>query len=891
MRCATNREQHTGMPVAWTFGTLLEDLAGRGEASALIAVAGDTAHTLSYGALAKRARALAGGLATLGVAAGEPVALLAPNGVDWVVARLALGALGVLVLALDELSSEADLRIMLADSGCRRGVTAPSHAAALHSIEPRLDLIVMGETALPGARSWNSLFDAAAPFAALTAPDAPAMLVYTSGTTGPPKSFVLSYANLWANLRSLVAAQLVGPADAVLVPLPLHHVYPFLVGLLTCLCSGACIVFPEAASGPQIMAAIRLAEVSAIVGVPRLYTAIIAALEARLAASRPVARIAFRALLDFSVFLRRRWGIAAGRYLFERQRCKIGPRLRLLVSGGARLEPEVLWPLVGLGFDVRSGYGLAETASIFTGNLPGCERMESEGRPFQGGELRIADPDDQGVGEIELRGPNICTGYRHSPEANAEAFTPDGWFRTGDLGRLDADGFLYIAGRRKETIVLGGGKKVHPEELEKLYGASPYMREIAVLERSGSLVALVVPNLEAVRSGPTIRVDEAIRVALATRAQGLPSYQRLAGFALARAALPRTRLGKYQRFLLPALYERALAGGAAPMRPLGPADEALLAQAAARQIYDLLATRYPGKALNLDAHPQLDLGIDSLEWLSLSLILAERFGLHFVEADIANLASVRDLLRLAVSRAPGADMPQGAVTRRLQAEDAQWLKSGGFGSVLLGLLLYALNRIVMRSAFRLRVEGANELPADGPYILVANHGSDLDPALLAAALDYRKARQLAWGGDATRLFTKRWPRPLLRALHVFPVDERTPARTLALAEAALKRGRILVWFPESWRSPDGALQRFLPGIGWLVENAKVAVVPAYIAGSFEAMPRESRLPRLCPIRVCFGKPLSAATLRGLAGEGVEAHQRVADALQQRLAGLGGQCKP
>ena len=139
--------------------------------------------------------------------------------------------------------------------------------------------------------------------------------------------------------------------------------------------------------------------------------------------------------------------------------------------------------------------------------------LESEGRPFQGGHLRIAEPDQDGVGEIELRGPNVFRGYLNNSQANQAAFTSDGWFRTGDLGRLDRDGFLYVTGRRGETITLGGGKKAHPEALEELYGDSPYIREIAILERQGSLVALVVPELTATRTGPSTHIDDAIRVA------------------------------------------------------------------------------------------------------------------------------------------------------------------------------------------------------------------------------------------------------------------------------------------------------------------------------------------------------------------------------------------
>lgn len=877
------------MSEAWTIQTLIGEMAARGEAPALISVRGESSQALSYSALATRVSMLASGLMRLGIVSGAPVALVAPNGPDWVVTRLALGAIGALVVPVDDLAAESELQAALADSGCRHVLTSAAHVQRLRKLDRHFDLTVIGDDhPPPGERGWLELLSAPVDPMPPLSPDAPAMLVYTSGTTGAPKGFVLTYANLWANLRPLVAAGLIGPGDHVLLPLPLHHVYPFVVGLLTPLGSGAAVVFPESVAGPQIMQAIRNAEVSTIVGVPRLYAAITAGLEARVATTGKMGSMLFHALLGSSIWLKRRCGIGAGRWLFRRLCATMGPRLRLFVSGGARLEPDILWPLVGLGFEVRSGYGLAETASIFTGNLPGVERLESEGKPFQGGRLRIAEPDEQGMGEIQLRGPNVFMDYRNNADANRESFTTDGWFRTGDLGRLDADGFLYVTGRRKETIVLGGGKKVHPEELEKHYGSNPYVREIAVLERQGTLVALVLPNFEALRSAPTVRIDEAIRVALGSRGQSLPPYQRLAGFALAREPLPRTRLGKYQRFRLLALYEQALAGTplAAP-RALSPEDQELLTQPPARQVYEAIVKQYPGKRVDLDTNLLLDLGLDSLEWITFSLILEERLGLRFTETDIANVSTVRDLLHLTVATNQDLKQTVENAGARVNVSDAsmKWLVPTGIGLTLVGMLVYGMNWLAMRVLFRLQVEGRENIPAQGPYALVPNHASDLDPLVLGAALGYRRARRLYWAGEPSRLFSRRWLHPLMRALHVFPVEERMPAQALALGAAVLRRGNDLAWFPEGWRSPDGKLQRFLPGLGQLLERVRVPAVPVHIAGSFEAMPRDRSWPRFRPIRVRIGPLLKPHDLIPPGTDANAAPRHILDMLRNAIVTL------
>lgn len=878
---------------SWTLQTLLRDIARHGERPALVSVRGEALEVWSFARLADHAGRLAYGLLRAGLAPGEAVLLFAPNGPEWVVVRLALGAAGALAVPVDDLSTPEEVAAVLRDAGCRRAFTTRAHVPALRAMKEAagLEVFVLDGEAAPedGPRDWREVLAKRA--GPLPPPDAeaPAMLIYTSGTTGPPKSFTLTCANVWANVRALVAEGLLGPGDRVLLPLPLHHVYPFIVGLLVPLASGAAVVFPEAVAGPQIVQALRAARASVMVGVPRLYAALFAGLTARVAARGTLAAAAFRALLGFSVWLRRRFGVRAGRVLFRGLHAGLGKHLRLMVSGGAQLRAELVWNLEGLGWEVRSGYGLAETASIFTGNLPGRERIGSEGRPFQGGEICIAEPDERGVGEIQLRGSNVFTGYRNDPAANRAAFTGDGWFRTGDLGRLDPEGYLHFCGRAKEMIVLGGGKNVSPEDLESAYAASPFIREVAVLERDGALHALVLPDVEAIKASGTVRVEDSVRVALTTAARRLPSYQRLAGFALVREPLPRTRLGKYQRFLLPELYERARKGARRPApAEISAEDRALLREPPAREVWRLLEARYPDKPLALDASPQLDLGIDSLEWVTISLELERRLGLRLSEEAVAEATSVRDLLRavVAATRTPRAAGPgEPSAGEDLLADRARWTEPTGFGPTLLGISLFLINWLILRIFFRLRVDGAERLPAPGPFVIVANHASDLDPLALGAALPLRHLRRTYWGGDVARLFASPLRRFACRVLHIFPIDERAPTASLAMAAAVLARGCGVIWFPEAWRSPTGELQRFLPGIGTLVEQTRARVVPAYIRGTFEAMPRWRRVPRPHPIRVGFGGPLEAEELAAM-GRGGTAEARITDALERAVAELG-----
>jgi long-chain acyl-CoA synthetase len=873
------------------FASLLDRLERHGDDTAVIEVRGDDVRTHHYRNIADRVRALALGLVQAGVVPGERVGLMAPNGAPWIIARLCIAMAGAVAVAIDDLADADEAAMIIRSSGLRRLFTVRAHLQMLQDLgdgcgtEP---ILIDGDGRDEAdAPSWSSLHAAQNGVRApALSGDAPSMLVYTSGTTGRPKAFMLANRNIEVNVAAIGELGLIGPGDRVLLPLPLHHVYPFVVGLLVPLALGATVVLPEAATGPKIVRALDVAQATAMLGVPRLYEALVGGLQAQVEARGRAAARLFAMLLRLSIAVRRRLGLSLGRFLFPAVHRRLGPSLRLLVSAGAKLEPEVIWKLEGLGFATLSGYGLAETASGFTANTFGAQRIGSEGRPLLAdGRVRIADPDSRGEGEIQLRGPSVFAGYLDDPDANRAAFTEDGWFRTGDLGRVDEDGYVYVSGRLKEIIVLGGGKKIFPEELEKRYGASPFIREVAVLERHGALVALVVPDAAAIRSSANPSVEAVVRVALASAAQGLPSHERLSGFVVARQPLPRNRLGKYQRFLLPRLYEEALAGrGSRDAKPLSEEDRALLAGPKAGAAWRVLQARYAGRGLSLDADPQLDLGIDSLEWLNLGLELETVLGIRIAEQDFAGVAEVRDLLRLVEAKSAAPDEAVVDRAASLAKDEAIWLAPTSAAERVAFALLHRLNRALAVLFFRLRVNGAEHLPATPPYLIVANHRSDLDPAMLAASLPPAKLRSLYWSGDRGRLFDGPVRRLLCRVLHVFPVDERAPRATLAMAGRALARGKTLAWFPESWRSPDGRLQRFLPGVGRLLAEQSVPVVPTYIDGTFEAMPRDRSWPRPHPVTVTFGPPVDRETLQE-AGDGETADIRIADGLHRQVARL------
>jgi long-chain acyl-CoA synthetase len=874
---------------SWNISGLLSGLTLRNRHPAVIAFGAEDSETWDSATLADRTLRLARGLRDAGVGGANRVAFCAPNSPLWIATALAVLRVGGVVVPIDDLADTDQLAAALDSSAARVIFTTAGHLEAsgdiLRAHADRVILLDQSECTAPSATSWLSLPSEQTENLPTPAPDEPALLSWTSGTTGSPKAFFLTHRNIATNIEALQQLNVVGPRDRALLPLPLHHAYPFIVGMLTTLTIGTTIVLPGGTTGPLLVRAMREAEVTTIIGVPRLYEAIWTALETRVAARGRTVRSLWRALLQSGRLVQRSTGLRPGRLLFAPVRRGIAAHLRLLVSGGSRLERETEDRLEALGWTVLSGYGLAETASLFTGNRPDARRPGSVGRPLADGKVRIADPDEEGIGEIELHGSSIMKGYLDNPETNQAAFTADGWFRTGDLGFVDRDGFLFVTGREKEVLVLGGGKKVAPEDLEPIYAGAPEIAEVAVLEDEGALVALVRPDRAKLHDRGATNLRDGIRVILAEKARDLPSWQQLSGFALTDQPLPRTRLGKYRRFLLPALYAEALAKGARrAAHALTPEDTALLRDPTAEAVWSLLRERYPEEALDLDVDLALDLNVDSFGWMEIAVALQDRLDVHLSETDIAGIRTIRELLRLAIERrsrprAPSHQEPAMAT------DFERWLAPTGTLLTALALALYALNRLLMRGLFRLRVSGAAKLPETGAFVITPNHVSDLDGLVIAGALPWSQFRRLYWAGDAVRMFSNPLNRLFCRALHVFPVDANYPGAVLEAARRVLKAGNVQVWFPEAWRSPDGKLQRFLPGIGQLLLRSGAPAVPAFIEGAFEALPRGRRVPKVRQITVGFGAPQPVETLR-VSGPGRTDEERIADALRQRVIGLG-----
>ena len=304
------------------------------------------------------------------------------------------------------------------------------------------------------------------------------IMLFTSGTTAMSKAVMLSHKNLVTNVMDITQRFDLTEEDRFLSFLPLHHVFECTVGFLYPISIGGSIAFCE---GVKHMADnIKEFGITAMISVPAvfdiIYRKVMKAIEKKgklqnLEKGKKISNL----LLKVKIDLRKQ--------LFKEVHESLGPKLRLVVTGGAALDSETEKGFNDLGFDVEQGYGLTETAPVIAAETPKCRRLGSIGKKFPSVEVKIDNPDEEGIGELMAKGPSIMLGYYENEEATRDALDADGWFHTGDLARIDKDGFIYISGRKKSVIVLNNGKNVFPEEIETLLNKVEGIKESFVYEK------------------------------------------------------------------------------------------------------------------------------------------------------------------------------------------------------------------------------------------------------------------------------------------------------------------------------------------------------------------------------------------------------------------------
>jgi len=386
--------------------------------------------------------------------------------------------------------------------------------------------------------------------AGVVTPDHLLSILFTSGTMGNPKGAMLTHGNVASNIVDAVQWVNLRTEDRFLSVLPIHHSYECTDGFLLPLYAGATISYAENLRRiPENLAETRS---TVMLGVPLLWHSIYQKIEAAMA-EKGIRRV--KAAKKFAACFEKYFGLNVRRFLFAKVHKKLGGHLRILISGGAAIDPAVAGGFRELGIEFLQGYGLTESAPIITVNRNKAFRDGSAGLPLPSVDVKIAED-----GEILARGPNIMKGYYKNPDATRDALE-DGWLHTGDLGYMDEDGFLYIQGRKKSVIVTPGGKKIYPEEIESEILKSPYIFECVVWgQASGNPAAevaiegIVVPNLEhfekqGLKTGDRDFVEAVVRKEVKECCRKLASFKRITRLKVQYEELEKTTTKKIKRYL------------------------------------------------------------------------------------------------------------------------------------------------------------------------------------------------------------------------------------------------------------------------------------------------------------------------------------------------------
>jgi long-chain acyl-CoA synthetase len=669
-----------------------------------------------------------------------------------------------------------------------------------------------------------------------------ASLIFTSGTTGRPKGVMLSHRNLTSMVSMLSSVFDMTTKDGVLSVLPLHHTFEFSTGFLTPLSRGAQITYLPELTGDALARAIKNGHVTGMVGVPALWELLHRRIKNKLYERSDLIGKTADAMIKANAWLRDRTPLNLGPIAFYPIHEGLGGRIRYFISGGSALSEKIQKDFQGLGFTILEGYGLTEASPVLTVTRPENRMLTgSVGRPLPGVEVRIADPDPSGVGEVIARGPNVMLGYYSDENATRRALV-ERWLYTGDLGKLDDDGNLFLVGRSKEIIVDTNGKNVYPDELEEIYSNSPYVKELSIVgltDGIGEKVACLVVaddeyDIALSRDELRRRVEEHFREV----SSSLPYYKRVKVLHFTEIQLPRTATRKVKRAevitILEALEAEEKSGEAISERAVDSESKWLI------KIVATVRSRSP-EEISLNSRLS-DLGFDSLMFVELATAIENAGGSITAPERLNEVQDLRELNSV-VSRRPGAATGRdGAVRSEVRRVDEDEIAVPSFVRVAGNKAGDALQKLFYDRLLEPRYEGRSNIPPYTNFIVAANHTSHLDMGLTKMALD-EAGKDMVVLAAADYFFDTKYKRAVIENFTNLVPMERTGSlrQSLRHARSFLDRGYNALIFPEGTRSLTGEIAEFKPVIGYLALHSGVGILPIYLHGTYEAMPKGSNI--------------------------------------------------
>jgi len=866
-------------------------------------IVGDDSESYTFGEMLKQVRAVAYRLKQENIEFGDRVALIGENHPCWEIAYLATLYYGAVCVPLDPHGEIETLTNFLENSEAKLAFLSPDMTEKFTQIEERLGKHIPAvvwqsdkdnenpKSKIQNPKSSNGFMKfedwAKTAFPESFAREVPkpagddmALLMYTSGTTGTPKGVPLTHGNIAAELDGINEVLKLSDKVSILSLLPLFHAYLQIVNIWVAATYGCKVGYLKELTPDELGKAMREFKPTMLTTVPRLWYLFHKKIFDAVKAKPKAVQTLFKGMLATNGFLRKSFNLNLGTKLFGQIHESFGGRLQFAITAGSRFDEDVAEDFYKLGFTIIQGYGLTETSGAATATYEKDNRVGSVGKAFFNAEVKINNPDKDGIGEVLIRGAMVFKGYYQNPTATADVFTEDGWFRSGDLGKFDKDGHLYIVGRAKDVIVLPSGKNVHPEDLEVHYLKTPLVAELAVIGvedkngRAGAekLAAVVVPDFDYMKQSKVANAKEAIRYALDNLGRELPEYQRVRDYIIRAELLPRTATRKIKRFELKKEVETGvISNGKAQEEKtwtLTAEDKKLLESNIGKAI--VAAIRQNAKDAET-VHPQMnleiDLGLDSLARAEVFAALEQAFATEFDGEEAAQALTVADVYALSEKHLPNASNDESAIYQT----DLNWSKiiaqaDADFPEVqpilrdrvafpALAYFVYNIFHVFCRIFFRLEVKDADVLKTmKRPFLICPNHQSFLDPFVLTANYPFYIYRHIFHVG-ASQFFNNSFMQWVAKTLSVVPIDPDTQLMKAMKAGAiGLKHGKVLNIYPEGERAFDGELHEFKKGAAILATELDLPIVPVALDGLQNVWARRSWKIRAAKVKIRFGKP-------------------------------------
>lgn len=662
-----------------------------------------------------------------------------------------------------------------------------------------------------------------------------AVIVYTSGTTGNPKGVMITYENIKTNMEGVRAVDLVNETDVILAMLPYHHIMPLCFTLILPMYMGVPIVLLTEISSASLLKTLQENRVTVILGVPRVWEMLDKAIMIKINES-PLAKFMFKMAEKIN-------SMAIRKMLFSKVHKQFGGHIRLMVSGGAKIDKNILEDFRTMGFCAIQGYGMTETAPIIAFNVPGRERSDSAGEVIPNVEVKIADD-----GEILVKGKNVMKGYYNNKKATEEAFDKDGWFHTGDLGRMDGK-YLIIIGRKKEMIVLPNGKNIDPNDIEnEIIKNTDLIKEIAVTEYKEQLFAIIYPDFQQIEAKKIVNIKDAIKWEVIDKYNvTAPNYKKIHDIKIVKKELPKTRIGKIRRFMLKDLIEDK-----DDVIEQKEEKKAIVVPPEMKEKFDIINKyideRYH-KAIDLDSHIELDLGFDSLDIVEFMNFLNETFGINLVEQDFVENKTISAIIKL-VNEKAGKFIEKVDKNENLKKiiesdSDVKLPKDARYAKFL---------RVILGPFFRFYFKYKcidKENIKDGAGIIVGNHQSYLDGFMVNNVFTTKEMNNNYYIATALH-FKSKTMKYLANHGNIILVDaNRNLKNTLQAAAKVLKNNKKLIIFPEGARTRDGQLHEFKKTFAILAKDLNVPIYPFVLKGAYEAFPYNKKFPKRNNVSVQF----------------------------------------